>query len=307
MRSAFISSNNGFNRHYMETFSGSKRSLDLAAAKSGVSSRPTRHFALFKSAYLQRLRPWALLLDEHAMGEPLVTRLPIRVQYKSIEFVRGTKMDFVAIDVETANADMASICQIGIATFEKGVLAGEWKTYVDPQDHFDGLNVSIHGIDAKVVAGSPTFSMLAGTLTDALNGRIVVTHTAFDKIAIYQAGAKFKASPPSCIWLDSACVVRRAWKEFSRSGYGLANICGSIGYSFNHHDALEDAKAAGNVLLAAMARTGLSLDAWLTRVRQPIDPEPRTANCQRGKSRWRALRRGPSVHWGTDDSQARGG
>ncbi len=181
-------------------------------------------------------------------------------------------MDFVAIDVETANADMASICQIGIATFEKGILAGEWKTYVDPQDHFDELNVSIHGIDAKVVAGSPTFGMLADTVVGALNGRVVVTHTAFDRVAIYQAGTKCKTSPPSCTWLDSACVVRRAWKEFSRSGFGLASVCGSIGYTFNHHDALEDAKAAGNILLAAMAHTGLNLDAWLTRVRQPIDP-----------------------------------
>jgi len=181
-------------------------------------------------------------------------------------------MDFVAIDIETANADMASICQIGIATFERGALAGEWKTYVDPQDYFDALNVSIHGIDANVVEGSPTFGMLADTLVGALNGRVVVTHTAFDKVAIYQAGTKYKTSPPSCTWLDSACVVRRAWKEFSRSGYGLANVCGSIGYSFNHHDALEDAKAAGNILLAAIAHTGLNLDAWLTRVRQPIDP-----------------------------------
>jgi len=42
-------------------------------------------------------------------------------------------MEFVAIDVETANADMASICQIGIATFENAVLKNEWKTYVDPE------------------------------------------------------------------------------------------------------------------------------------------------------------------------------
>jgi DNA polymerase-3 subunit epsilon len=44
-------------------------------------------------------------------------------------------MEFIAIDVETANADMASICQIGIARFKGGALAEEWKTYVDPQDH----------------------------------------------------------------------------------------------------------------------------------------------------------------------------
>jgi len=70
-------------------------------------------------------------------------------------------MEFVAIDVETANVDMASICQIGIAQFKDGTLAEEWKTYVDPQDQFDGINVSIHGIDEDVVAGSPTLRVLA--------------------------------------------------------------------------------------------------------------------------------------------------
>ena len=181
-------------------------------------------------------------------------------------------MEFVAIDVETANTDMASICQIDIARFSNGILVGEWKSYVDPQDHFDGINISIHGIDERVVAGAPTFGMLAETLKGVLDGRIVVAHTAFDKVAIYQAATKCRAPPPSCTWLDSACVTRRAWKEFSRSGYGLQSVCDSIGYKFRHHDALEDAKAAGNILLAAMARTSLDLNAWLTRVRQPIDP-----------------------------------
>jgi DNA polymerase-3 subunit epsilon len=184
------------------------------------------------------------------------------------------KMEFVAIDVETANADMASICQIGIAQFKDGILAEAWKTYVDPQDHFDMINVSIHGIDEDDVAGAPTFAMLADTLISRLSGRIIVTHTAFDRVAVHQASTKHQKPSLSCTWLDTACVARRAWTGFSSRGYGLANICASIGYNFQHHDALEDAKAAGNVLIAAMTHTGLDLDAWLTRVRQPIDLEP---------------------------------
>ena len=93
-------------------------------------------------------------------------------------------MEFVAIDVETANADMASICQIGIAQFKGGALAEEWKTYVDPQDHFDGINVSIHGIDEDVVAGAPTFAMLKDTLFSRLSGRIIVGAMAGTAIAV---------------------------------------------------------------------------------------------------------------------------
>ena len=43
-------------------------------------------------------------------------------------------MQFVAIDVETANADMGSICQVGLAKFVDGKVAEEWCTLVDPED-----------------------------------------------------------------------------------------------------------------------------------------------------------------------------
>lgn len=35
-------------------------------------------------------------------------------------------MDFVALDVETANPDLTSICQIGFAEYRKGWLARSW-------------------------------------------------------------------------------------------------------------------------------------------------------------------------------------
>lgn len=45
-----------------------------------------------------------------------------------------------------------------------------------------------------------------------------------------------------------------------------------MGYDFAHHDALEDAKAAGHILITAINRSGLDIDGWLKRVEQPIDP-----------------------------------
>lgn len=55
-------------------------------------------------------------------------------------------MSFVAIDVETANADMASICQIGLARYEQGAITYEWKTSVDTESYFDGINIAVHGL-----------------------------------------------------------------------------------------------------------------------------------------------------------------
>lgn len=182
------------------------------------------------------------------------------------------KVDFVAIDVETANADMASICQIGVVKYINGVLAEEWSSLVDPEDYFDFINIDIHGITEGDVAGKPTFSEVASQLGSFLTGTVCVSHTHFDRVSISRALAKYGLSDFDTTWLDSARVARRAWEEFAWGGYGLASVCNKIGYVFKHHDALEDAKASGHVLLAAIEKTGLDINAWLKRIKQPIDP-----------------------------------
>ena len=181
-------------------------------------------------------------------------------------------MDFVSIDVETANDDMASICQIGLARYVNGALSEEWKSYVDPEDYFAGINVAIHGIDESVVKGAPTFGTLSETLYSFLEEAVVVCHTHFDRVAIHQAARRYRIRTPATTWLDSARVARRAWKEFAWSGYGLYNVCQALGYVFKHHDALEDAKAAAHILLAAENETGLDVEGWLDRVKEPIEP-----------------------------------
>lgn len=181
-------------------------------------------------------------------------------------------MSFVAIDVETANADMASICQIGLARYEDGVLKDEWKTYVDPEDYFDPINISIHGIDESTVRGSPNFQSLSNLLSSYLTDSVVVCHTHFDRVAIHQATRRHGIMTPTCTWLDSARVARRAWTQFAWKGYGLHNVCSMLGYEFKHHDALEDAKASGHILIAAFKETELDIDGWIKRISQPIYP-----------------------------------
>jgi len=165
---------------------------------------------------------------------------------------------------------MASICQIGAATFENGQLQDEWQSLVDPEDYFDDFNSSIHGIEAHHVIGAPTFAAVSAELFGVLGNDTVIAHTHFDRTAIAQACRNNGISPPALHWLDSARVARRAWSQFSKKDYGLRSVCMHIGYSFRHHDALEDAKAAGQVMLAAIKETDISLDQWFGRVSQPI-------------------------------------
>lgn len=190
-------------------------------------------------------------------------------------------MDFIALDVETANPNMASICQIGAARYSSGVLAEEWKTYVDPQDYFDGMNVTVHGIHESTVAGAPTFPEVSDALQRFIENAVVVTHTHFDRTALHQAAGKYGLTTPSCTWLDSARVARRSWEEFADRGYGLSNVCRAIGYEFKHHDALEDAKAAAMIVLAALQKTGLDLAGLMHKVERRNSSAQWKPDCKR--------------------------
>jgi DNA polymerase III subunit epsilon len=179
-------------------------------------------------------------------------------------------MNFTSIDVETANADLSSICQIGIVKFVDDTIGEEWSTLVDPEDEFDSINISIHGIDERRVKGAPTLPRIENNVSRLLSETIVACHTPFDRAAINQAYRRYYLKPVECIWLDTARVSRRAWNQFAYNGYGLANIANHLGIDFKHHDALEDARAAGEILVRAIRDTGINLQEWLLRVNQPI-------------------------------------
>lgn len=100
-------------------------------------------------------------------------------------------LTFNSIDVETANADRASICQIGIVHVREGEIANQWQTLVNPEDWFDPWNVSIHGIDETDVGGSPTLPEVRAELRARLRGSVFVSHTSFDRVAFERAMTRY--------------------------------------------------------------------------------------------------------------------
>lgn len=133
-------------------------------------------------------------------------------------------MDFVALDFETANADLSSICQVGLVMFRSGEIAETYSKLVNPNDYFDPINVSIHGLDEESVRAAPQFQDIYPEICVRVNGAVVVCHTPFDRAAMRQASVKYRLEDVNCHWLDTARVVRRAWSQYARSGYGLGNL-----------------------------------------------------------------------------------
>ncbi|WP_106610452.1 exonuclease domain-containing protein [Shimia abyssi] len=167
---------------------------------------------------------------------------------------------FIALDVETANSDSSSICQIGLACVPVQGPVMSLGTLIDPETHFDSFNVNLHGIDAVRVQGQPNFEWFLSGFQELLSRQPLVQHSAFDKRAIESACHAYGLSVPDLTWHDSVTMARRAWPEFKgNGGHGLANLKVELGLEFQHHDAEEDARAAAQVVLLAEERTGLTL------------------------------------------------
>ena len=176
-------------------------------------------------------------------------------------------LTFNVIDVETANANPSSICQVGIVRVRRGKIKEQVSVLVNPEVPFSPFNVSIHGIREESVRDSHTMPQLEGWLRRILGGSVLVSHTEFDRIALEGAMARYGLATIRVIWLDSAKLAGRAWPQRynRRRGWGLARIAGDLGIKFHHHDALEDARAAGEIVLRACHHTGLDIDGWLSQ------------------------------------------
>ncbi len=166
---------------------------------------------------------------------------------------------FVTIDVETANYDMSSICQIGMCKYKDGKIIARYNQLINPQCEFDFYNVKIHGITAEMVADKPTFKDVCFYVDSFIDGDFVISHTKFDQNSIEKAFYE-QGLCTDWQWLDSTLIVRRLFLEYAYKGYGLKNICDDWGYDFKHHDAFEDAKACGFIILKSMEKSGKSFD-----------------------------------------------
>ena len=182
-------------------------------------------------------------------------------------------LSFNAIDVETANERPHSICQIGIVQVRNGRIADSRSFTVDPQEPFRDFNVRLHGIGPQHVRGCPTMPRLNGELRLLLEGMPLVSHTGFDRAALDGGMRRYGLRPLGVRWLDSALIARRAWPErYRRRGWNLANVASDLGISFRHHDAVEDARAAAEIVIVACLHTGSDVEDWMVRIDRGMRP-----------------------------------
>lgn len=169
-------------------------------------------------------------------------------------------LDVVAVDMETANAQRASVCAVGIALVRAGEVVATEKILVQPPtglDSFSALNRGIHGICAEDVKDAPAWNEVAGQL-EVLGSQLplVAHNAAFDRGAYEAACAEAGRTAQPMEWLDLLELSRRLRPD-SRQ-HTLPVLAEAYGVTLeNHHDAEQDARACAEVLVAIAKEQGV--------------------------------------------------
>jgi DNA polymerase-3 subunit epsilon len=190
--------------------------------------------------------------EPHQRTQPQIVRAPDRPTIAHAHRVPAGSFRFVALDVETACSDAASICQIGLACVQPDNQIQTFSMLVNPGTRFDSFNIQLHGIGPNHVADAPRFPDSLDLLLPLLTRHHLIQHSNFDKQAMNAACRFCGLDTPDLRWSDSVQIARRAWPELKgNGGHGLANLKRTLNLQFHHHDAGEDARAAAMVVLHA--------------------------------------------------------
>lgn len=158
-------------------------------------------------------------------------------------------MDFVALDVETANSQRGSICAIGLAVVENGRIIKKHRLLTKPAiAHFEQRNIQIHGITPEDVEAEPPFSEQLDKALSIIGDLPVVAHNAsFDISAIRKSCIASEIRWPTFTFGCSCTMSRRALRLVS---YRLPIVAEELGIEFyHHHQPEEDAEVCANIVL----------------------------------------------------------
>lgn len=153
----------------------------------------------------------------------------------------SSQVSFTAIDFETANGKLNSICQVGLVRVEEGIIVQELEILVQPPgNEYHWGNTRVHGINRRMTAHAPGFDEIWGQMEPFINGQNVVAHNAsFDCSCLDHTLAFYNIAVPT---YKPHCTV----KIYKRN---LALLCETYGIELVHHNALSDARACAVLFL----------------------------------------------------------
>jgi DNA polymerase-3 subunit epsilon len=191
-------------------------------------------------------------------------------------------LDFVAIDFETANADKASVCQVGVVKVLGGEMTSVQSWYVRPPTgltSFDPENIGIHGIKPKdVLKEGIEWAESVERLEELRAGLPLIAHNAAFDRGVFEAACRMTGvETPSWRWEDTLKISR---EYLDLPNHRLPTVAEHLRLPrFMHHDAAADAQAC------ALVAVGIARLVDATHV-DDLWPAPRVSTGRGPSARW---------------------
>jgi DNA polymerase III epsilon subunit-like protein len=169
----------------------------------------------------------------------------------------------VVIDLETCSPPQGGphrVVAVAAVTCRAGAQRGAWSTLVDPECPIDSVTRGIHGITDDLVAGEPTFDVVAPQVAGLLAARdgervVLVAHNVRSDVSVLRAEfARVGVELPTIEVLDTMGRLARhvEVRPADKSLTALADTLGIV--NPRPHDALADAQTCADATLALLDR-----------------------------------------------------
>jgi DNA polymerase-3 subunit epsilon len=162
-------------------------------------------------------------------------------------------MQVLAIDFETADKRSDSACALGLSVVVDGAVVDSWYSLIRPPRR-DILFSYIHGLYWDDVKDAPVFADVWQEVTPYLDGiDYFAAHNAgFDRSVLYGCCRRFDVARPLPPFI---CTVQLARRFLDLERNNLAAVSDHLNIELDHHHALSDALACGEII-AHMQREG---------------------------------------------------
>ena len=159
-------------------------------------------------------------------------------------------MKLCGLDFETANSGCGSICAVGAALLEEGVVLERRDYLVKPHKSLDYMNKfcrDIHGITYEDLRESPEFPEIWQSIRQLLLAAdsVVIHNSSFDLRHLHKVLELYNLPPFACKFVCSLKLCRYHFPE--ESSHSLDRMAERFGITFQHHDALEDAETCAKI------------------------------------------------------------
>lgn len=157
-------------------------------------------------------------------------------------------LNFAAIDFETANHNLSSICSLGIVIVGNGIITDKIYRLVRPEpEWYSYWNTQVHGLTMKDTEEASVFPYVWAEIADKIADLPLVAHNSpFDERCLKEVHRVYQMDYPDYRFYCTCRAARKAFPELAN--HKLPTVAAHIGYDFNkHHHALADAEACAEI------------------------------------------------------------